>query len=172
MRACMVNAYGSEQSGHWRRTPVLLVGNLTIDIVDKKKALVNHSQLATYCKRAMTPLQIVVQCREVQYHMQQLLQQLLVSGPALSQQLAQMQILLCLRAMSCTSSPPRRLSPSSTHTRGGVRSSLYAVHHPKHNAFVITGMLCNFCTTHTLSALYKRQLPMIPDDALLDTFMQ
>ena len=118
-RLSTVNAHGFEQVGHWRRTPVLLVGNLTIDIVDKKKALVT-SQLARCCERVMIPLQKLMQCRGVQYHMQQLLQQLLVSSPALSQQLAQTQTLLCLRAMSCTSYPPKRHSPLSTHTRGGV----------------------------------------------------
>lgn len=40
-----VNVHSIEQNGHWCRTPVLLVGNLTIDVVDKKKALVYARKL-------------------------------------------------------------------------------------------------------------------------------
>lgn len=65
-------------------------------------------------------MQKSVQCREVQYHMQQLLQQLLVSKPALSPQLAQMQILQCLKVTSFTLFPPKTLSRLSTRTHGGV----------------------------------------------------
>ena len=70
---------------------------------------------------AMALMQKGMQCREVQYHMQQLLQQLLASDPALLRQLAQMQILQCLKVMSFTSFPPKTLLRLSTRTHGGVR---------------------------------------------------
>ncbi len=78
------------------RTPVLLVGNLTIDIVDKKKALVSISACATDFPHTTHVQQQMVNeqnnCRVVQFHMQLQLLQRLASSLALSQQPALMPI--------------------------------------------------------------------------------